>query len=197
MRAHRRAGLAIVASTAALWGCASSTPPPPTTFVPQGSAGVQTLYRNGSTYAALPNPRGPVLVTLKPVVLSDRPFVQLWLHVQNRQVRPFRIDPEDIYLERRLRGSGDTKRIEPESEDDVLALLESRARAQAGGSLLRRTAVPPGESLQGVVYFRFPAPVTGRRRARADEAYAYDLTVHLPTPDGPRRILLRPVPART
>jgi hypothetical protein len=137
-----------------------------------------------------------VLVTLKPVVLSDRPFVQLWLRVQNRQVRPFRIDPDDIYLERRLRGSGDTKRIEPESEDDVLALFESHARAQTG-SLLRRTAVPPGESLQGVVYFRFPAPVTGRRRARADETYAYDLTVHLPTPDGPKRILLRPIPART
>jgi hypothetical protein len=122
--------------------------------------------------------------------------VQLWLRVQNRQVRPFRIDPDDIYLERRLRGSGDTKRIEPESEDDVLALFESHARAQTG-SLLRRTAVPPGESLQGVVYFRFPAPVTGRRRARADETYAYDLTVHLPTPDGPKRILLRPIPART
>ena len=35
-----------------LWGCASSTPPPPTAFVPESKAGVQTLYRNGAAYAA-------------------------------------------------------------------------------------------------------------------------------------------------
>jgi hypothetical protein len=62
--------------------------------------------------------------------------------------------------------------------------------------LVETRTVPPGESLQGAVYFKSPAPELGRR-APADAAYAYDLTLHLPTPDGPKRIALRPVPART
>ena len=179
-----------------LCGCATSAPPPPTAFVPERGAGVQTLYRHGSAYAALANPRGPVLVALQPVVLSDRSFVRLWLHVQNRQLRAFRIDPDEIYLERRLRGSDETERIEAETEH-VLAHLGPRDRAQAErGALVEARMVPPGESLQGAVYFRSPAPELGRR-APADAAYAYDLTLHLPTPDGPRRIVMRPVPART
>ena len=64
------------------------------------------------------------------------------------------------------------------------------------GALVETTTVPPGESLQGAVYFRSPAPELGRR-APADAAYAYDLTLHLPTPDGTKRIMLRPVPAKT
>jgi len=102
--------LARIALAALLCGCATSAPSPPTAFVPEHGAGVQTVYRNGSAYAALSNPRGPVLVTLQPVVLSDRSFVRLWLHVQNRQARAFRIDPDDIYLERRVRGSDDRTR---------------------------------------------------------------------------------------
>src|SRR5262245_2187190 len=185
-----------------LYGCAtiapfkSTAPPPPTAFVPQRGAGVQTLYRNGAAYASLANSRGPVLVTLQPVTLSERPFVRLWLHVQNRQVRAFRIDPDDIYLERRVRGSDETQRLEPETED-MLAKLEPRDRARAErGALVETRMVPPGESLQGAVYFRSPVPELGRR-APPDAAYAYDLTLHLPTPDGPKRIVLRPVPART
>jgi len=185
-----------IALAALLCGCATSAPPPPTAFVPEHGAGVQTVYRNGSAYAALSNPRGPVLVTLQPVVLSDRSFVRLWLHVQNRQARAFRIDPDDIYLERRVRGSDDRTRLEPETED-VLARLDPRDRARAErGALVGETTIPPGESLQGAVYFRSPAPELGRR-APAEAAYAYDLTLHLPTPDGPKQIVLRPVPART
>lgn len=179
-----------------LCGCATSAPTPPTTFVPQRGGGVQTLYRHGSAYAALANPRGPVLVTLQAVTLSDRSLVRLWLHVQNRQERAFRIDPDDIYLERRLRGSDQTQRIEADTED-VLARLGPRDRARAErGALVETRTVPPGESLQGAVYFRSPAPALGRR-APAEAAYAYDLTLHLPTPDGPKRIVMRPVPAKT
>lgn len=199
MRALHLASLARparLAWVAFLCGCATQTPPPPTAFVPQATVGVETLYRNGWAYAALPNPHGPVLVTLQPVVLSDRSFVKLWLHVQNRQVHAFRIDPEDIYLERRLRGSDDMTRLQPETER-ALELLEARDRARAErGALVQVRTVPPGESLQGEIYFRFPAPEVGRR-APADAAYAYDVTLHLPTPDGPRRILLRPMPTKT
>ena len=184
-----------IAMASQLWGCAASAPPPPTAFVPETRAGVQTLYRNGAAYAALANPRGPVLVTLRPLTLADRAYVRLWLHVQNRQARTFRIGPEDIYLERRARDGG-VKRIEPESEGDVLALMQSRGVGPRG-VLLHRTAVPPGESLQGEVYFPFPGPPMSRRRAYTSEAYAYDVTLHLPTPDGPKRIVLKPVPART
>ena len=183
-----------------LCGCAgiapftSSPPQPPTAFVPQQGAGVQTLYRNGSAYAALQNPRGPVLVTLQPVVLSDRSFVRLWLHVQNRQARAFRIDPDDIYLERRVRGSDEMDLIQPETEH-VLSRLEPQDRARAErGAIMETKTVPPGESLQGAVYFRSPAPKT---RGHANAAYAYDLTLHLPTPDGPKRIVMHPVPAKT
>jgi hypothetical protein len=137
-----------------------------------------------------------VLVTLQPVVLSNRSFVRLWLHVQNRQVHAFRMDPDDIYLERRVRGSDEMERIEAETED-VLARLEPRDRTQAERAALMETkTVPPGESLQGAVYFKSPAPELGRR-APADAAYAYDLTLHLPTPDGPKRIVMRPAPAKT
>jgi hypothetical protein len=188
--------LARIALTGLMCGCATSAPPPPTTFVPEHGAGVQTVYRHGSAYAALSNPRGPVLVTLQPVMLSDRSFVRLWLHVQNRQARAFRIDPDDIYLERRVRGSDDRTRLEPETED-VLARLEPGDRARAErGALVGKPTIPPGESLQGAVYFRSPAPELGRK-APAEAAYAYDLTLHLPTPDGPKQIVLRPVPART
>src|SRR5262245_16402291 len=124
MRAPRSTRLMLALAALILCGCSAvresiSPEPqaPPTAFVPQGGAGVQTLYRNGSAYAALQNPRGPVLVTLQPVVLSDRSFVKLWLHVQNRQVRAFRIDPDDIYLERRVSGSDEMELIEPVTED--------------------------------------------------------------------------------
>lgn len=183
------AGL-ILCGCARITPFASSPPQPPTAFVPQQGAGVQTLYRNGSAYAALENPRGPMLVSLQPVTLSDRSFVRLWLHVQNRQVHAFRIDPDDIYLERRVRGSGEKERIEVDTED-ALARLEPQDRARVERSALVETkTVPPGESLQGAVYFRSPAP---KMRGHADAAYAYDLTLHLPTPDGPKRIVMRPV----
>lgn len=190
---HARFALAalILCSCSRIAQLTTPQPQPPTAFVPQRGAGVQTLYRNGSAYAALQNPRGPVLVTLQPVVLSDRPFVRLWLHVQNRQVHAFRIDPDDIYLERRARGSGEMELMEVETEK-VLARLEPQDRARVErGALVETKMVPPGESLQGAVYFRSPAP------KHADAAYAYDLTLHLPTPDGPKRIVLRPVPAKT
>ena len=209
--AHRtcfRRWTAFLAVSIAAAGCASSLPP--TAFVPDGTPDATSYYRDGKAYTALEDSVGAVLLTMRPATLADRPFLKLWLHVENHSDRDFLLDPEgDIYLDRRIEGASKTKHIKPEPRRDLVNLVEGH-RTQAHGlreTVLRKTTLFPGETLEGDVYFYFPAPeIWDGARPTASPwdgtvslsdsgSYAYALTLHLRTPGGSRHVVLKPVPA--
>jgi hypothetical protein len=168
-------------------GCATSLPP--TTYIPARDSSVQTVRRGGSAYAALNDPTGGLFLSLQPVDGADPALLRLWLHVQNRRDRAFVLDPErDVYLERRVPGSSSHKRIAPEPPEEALRHVKSAASSRDGRAL-RMTNVMPGESVGGTVYFN------GNGVAPKNAAYGYEIVVHVRTPGGMRRVLLRPTPA--
>lgn len=166
-------------------GCASSLPP--TTYVPARTDGVQTVRRGGTAYAAVESPSGGIVLALESVE-GHAALLRLRLHLQNRRDRAFVLDPErDIHLERRAAGTKSRTRIEAEPPERALRLVkEDESRAARP---LRKTTVMPGESVRGAVYFR------GSGLAPKKAAYGYEITVHIRTPGGTRRVLLRPTPS--
>jgi hypothetical protein len=167
-------------------GCASSLPP--TTYVPARTDGVQTVRRGGTAYAAVEGPAGGIVLALEPVA-GHAALLRLRLHLQNRRDRAFVLDPErDIHLERRAAGTRGRTRIGAEPPDRALRLVAKEDESRAARPL-RRTTVMPGESVRGAVYFR------GAGIAPKKAAYGYEITVHIRTPGGTRRVLLRPTPS--
>jgi len=201
---------ALLAVSLVTAGCATSLPP--TVFVPSETPEATSFYREGKPYAALEDSAGAVLLTMRQTTLAERPYLKLWLRVENHSDHNFLLDPDgDIYLERRIGRLGKLKRIEPESRHDLLELRpdshrEARAVREAS---LRKNTLFPGQSLEGDVYFYFPAPEPWTEEGRppaspwdgsaamSDSAdYAYELTLHLETPGGSRHVVLKPVPAK-
>jgi hypothetical protein len=185
---NRKRIAACMLAAAVSAGCATSLPP--TAYLPARDGGVQTVRRGGSAYAALNAPTGGVLLSLQPVDGADPALLRLWLHVQNRRDRVFVLDPErDIYLERRVAGSASRKRIAPEPPEEAARVVTKAASAQGHGRALRKTRVMPGESVRGAVYFR------GDGIAPKQASYGYEIVVHVRTPGGMKRVLLRPIPS--
>ena len=199
---------ALLAVSIAATGCATSLPP--TVFVPSETPDATSYYREGKAYTALEDPVGAVLLTMRPTTLAERPFLKLWLRVENYSGRDFLLDPEgDISLDRRIDGTSKTKRFRPEPRRKLLEALQDRRREALAlrETLLRKSTLFPGETMEGDVYFYFPAPELwdgarptvspwdGTASLSDGDFYGYELTLHLKTPGGSRHVVLKPVPA--
>lgn len=209
--AHRTCSsrwITVLAVSIVAAGCATSLPP--TAFVPSGTPDASSYYRDGKAYTTLEDSVGAVLLTMRPATLADRPFLKLWLRVDNRSDHDFLLDPEeDIFLVRRIEGVKKTKQIRPELRRNLLDLVQGNRREGLAlrETILRKTTLFPGETVEGNVYFYFPAPAPwdGARPAASPwdgtvslsegGSYTYELTLHLNTPGGSRHVVLKPVPA--
>ena len=144
---------------------------------------------------------------MRPTTLAERPFLKLWLRVENYSGRDFLLDPEgDIYLDRRI--ANKSKRFRPEPRRKLLEALQDRSHHALAmrETALRKSTLFPGEILEGDLYFYFPAPELwdGAKPAASPwdgtvslsdaVSYAYELTLHLETPGGSRHVVLKPVP---
>jgi hypothetical protein len=183
----RRISIAVLVFTALIAaGCASSLPP--TTYVPSPTDGVRTMRRGGTAYAAIDGPTGGIVLALESVE-GQTALLRLRLHLQNRRDRAFVLDPErDVYLERRAAGTRSRTRIESEPPERALRFVKKEDGSRAARPL-RKTTVMPGESVRGAVYFR-SAGIAPKKAV-----YGYEITVHVRTPGGTKRVLLRPTPS--